>query len=51
MANLPPEWHSWEIFVDIVGLILTQKSTELAFGLSETPYILIVGYFIVLITM
>jgi hypothetical protein len=30
-VHLAPEWRSWDIFVDIVGFIITAKTTELAF--------------------
>jgi hypothetical protein len=30
-ANLPPEWPSWEIFVDVVGFARTSRKTYLAF--------------------
>jgi len=30
-ANLPPEWLSWDIYVDVVGFIITPKATSLAF--------------------
>lgn len=30
-ANLPNEWPSWDIFVDIVGFIMTSRATQLAF--------------------
>ena len=30
-ANLPPEWVSWDIYIDIVGFILSKATTELAF--------------------
>ena len=29
--NLPTEWLSWEIYVDVVGFIITSKTTSLAF--------------------
>lgn len=29
--NLPPEWASWDIYIDIVGFILTSKATQIAF--------------------
>ena len=29
--NLPPEWPSWDIFVDIVGVIREERVTSLAF--------------------
>lgn len=29
--KLPPEWHSWDIHVDVVGFIISAKTTELAF--------------------
>jgi len=28
--NLPPEWQSWDIYVDVVGFVITSKSTSLA---------------------
>jgi len=31
IENLPPEWQSWDIHVDVVGFIITAKKTELAF--------------------
>lgn len=31
IANLPPEWPSWDIYVDVVGLALEEGTTELAF--------------------
>jgi hypothetical protein len=31
MANLPAEWPSWDIHVDIVGFALTAKTTRLTF--------------------
>lgn len=30
-ANLPAEWHSWDIYVDVVGFACTTKQTYLAF--------------------
>src|SRR5689334_2883995 len=30
--NLPAEWQSWDIYVDIVGFALTPTSTSLAFA-------------------
>ena len=30
-ANLPAEWHSWDIFVDVVGFACTAQQTYLAF--------------------
>lgn len=30
-ANLPAEWHSWDIFVDVVGFAFTNEHTYLAF--------------------
>ncbi|MCC7355454.1 MAG: hypothetical protein IT330_17065 [Anaerolineae bacterium] len=31
ITNLPPEWPSWDIHVDVVGFALTEKATGLAF--------------------
>lgn len=31
MKNLPAEWQSWEIYVDVVGFIITQTATQIAF--------------------
>ncbi len=31
MQNLPPEWNSWTIQVDIVGFVVTPQKTEIAF--------------------
>jgi hypothetical protein len=31
IANLPPEWLSWDIHVDVVGFATANKSTDLAF--------------------
>lgn len=31
MNHLPPEWSSWTIYVDIVGFIITDATTEIAF--------------------
>jgi hypothetical protein len=30
--NLPAEWQSWDIYVDVVGFALTAKTTVLAFA-------------------
>lgn len=30
-ANLPPEWPSWDIHVDVVGFCIKGRQTELAF--------------------
>ncbi len=30
-TNLPSEWHSWDIFVDIVGFAVTKQKTDLTF--------------------
>jgi len=30
-TNLPAEWHSWDIYVDVVGFACTAKQTYLAF--------------------
>ena len=30
-ANLPAEWHSWDIYVDVVGFAITARQTLLAF--------------------
>jgi hypothetical protein len=30
-ANLPAEWHSWDIYVDVVGFACTTQHTYLAF--------------------
>ncbi len=30
-SNLPPEWQSWDIFVDVVGFAFTKQKTELTF--------------------
>lgn len=29
--NLAPEWVSWDIYVDVVGFVITSKLTTLAF--------------------
>lgn len=31
MANLPSQWQSWDIQVDVVGFIITPQTTQLAF--------------------
>jgi len=31
MANLSPEWPSWDIYVDIVGFALAPSQTEISF--------------------
>jgi hypothetical protein len=31
IANLPPEWQSWDIYVDVVGFARTPQTTALAF--------------------
>ncbi len=31
MENLPAEWHSWDIYVDVVGFIREKKTANLAF--------------------
>jgi len=31
MSNLPPEWQSWDIYVDVVGFIIHKKTSQLAF--------------------
>ena len=32
MQNLPNEWHSWEIFVDVTGFAITETETIIAFA-------------------
>jgi len=31
IRNLPPEWVSWEIYIDIVAFMVSEKQTSLAF--------------------
>jgi hypothetical protein len=30
MLNLPPDWTSWDIFVDVVGFVISPTETQLA---------------------
>lgn len=38
-ANLPAEWQSWDIYVDVVGFACTEKQTFLAFVECKISFI------------
>lgn len=38
-ANLPAEWQSWDIYVDVVGFACTSQQTYLAFVECKNTYI------------
>jgi hypothetical protein len=38
-TDLPAEWHSWDIYVDIVGFACTARQTSLAFVECKKGYI------------
>ena len=42
--NLPAEWHSWDIYVDVVGFACTAQQTHLAFVECKNSYITL-GHF------